>query len=190
MSADGSGRGADVDLMRRAGSGDREAQRLVAVRLMRRVQRLARALLHDRDEANDASQLSLLEILRSAHHFRGDSELEGWADRIVVRTTLRHARRGRRLVSDRLEEDLSPSVAASSDHSVAAAEYLALLSEGARALLLLRCGLEYSIEEIAELTQVSPNTVKDRLKRARACLRSALDERPDPKAALSTGKAG
>jgi RNA polymerase sigma-70 factor (ECF subfamily) len=188
MSADRTRRAADVELMRRAGSNDRDAQGLVAVRLMGRVQRLARALLRDRDNASDATQLSLLEILRSARHFRGDSELEGWADRIVVRTTLRHARRGRRLASDPLEDTVAPSVAPSGDYSVAAAQYLSLLSEGHRTVLLLRCGLEYSIEEIADLMQVSPNTVKDRLKRARECLRSSLQERDSRAAASSTGK--
>lgn len=187
MSADRHHRESDVDLMRRAGIGEREAQRLVAVRLMRRVQRLARALLNNRDDAHDASQLSMLEILGSARHFRGDSELESWADRVVVRTTLRHARRGRRLALDQLEERLAPSVAPSSDYTVAATECLALLTEGYRTLLLLRCGLEYSIDEIAELTQVSPNTVKDRLKRARQCLRTSLDERYESRAS-STGK--
>lgn len=186
--AECSNREADVNLMRRAGSGDRDAQRVVAVRLMRRVQRLARTLLRDRDEAHDASQLSLLEILRSAHQFRGESELEGWADRIVVRTTLRHARHGRRLASDALEGQAGPSVAPSGDHSVAAHEYLSLLSESHRTVLLLRCGLEYSIEEIAELSQVSPNTVKDRLKRARECLRSVLEEREVPATAPAMRK--
>jgi RNA polymerase sigma-70 factor, ECF subfamily len=188
MSADRTSREVDVDVMRRAGSGDRDAQRLVAVRLMRRVQRLARALLRDRDDAHDASQLSLLEILRSAGHFRGESELEAWADRVVVRTTLRHARRGRRLASAPLEEQATPGVAPRSDHCVAASQYLSMLSEGHRTVLLLRCGLEYSIEEIAELTQVSPNTIKDRLKRARECIRNSLKERERPPLARSMGK--
>jgi RNA polymerase sigma-70 factor, ECF subfamily len=107
----------------------------------------------------------------------------------VVRTTLHHARRGRRWVSDRLEEWAAPSVAPSSDHSVAASQCLALLSEGHRTVLILRCGLEYSIEEIAELTQVSPNTIKDRLKRARECVRRSLAERHDW-AASSPGRRG
>jgi RNA polymerase sigma-70 factor, ECF subfamily len=188
MPPEANSRAADVDLMTRAGSGDRDAQRLVATRLMRRVQRLARALLRHREDANDASQLSLLEILRSARHFRGDSELEGWADRIVVRTTLRHARRGRRRASDPLEDQRAPSIAPSGDQSVAATEYLNLLSEGHRTVLLLRCGFEYSIEEIAEFTQASPNTVKDRLKRARECLRRSLEGRELSPEATSTGK--
>jgi RNA polymerase sigma-70 factor, ECF subfamily len=188
MSIESSSRAADVELMSRAGTGDRDAQRLVASRLMRRVQRLSRALLQNREDANDASQLSLLEILRSARHFRGDSELEGWADRIVVRTTLRHARRGRRRVSDPLEDQRTPSIAPSGDQSVAATEYLNLLSEGHRTVLMLRCGFEYSIEEIAEFTQASPNTVKDRLKRARECLRRSLEEQDSIADASSSGK--
>jgi RNA polymerase sigma factor (sigma-70 family) len=177
-----------VELMRRAGEGDRDAQRVIVTRLMRRVQQLARALLRHRDDADDASQLCLLEILRSAHHFRGESELERWADRIVVRTTLRHARRGRRMATDTLEDQRVPSVAPTGDQTVVASECMQMLTEGQRSVLLLRCGFEYSIEEIAEFAQVSPNTVKDRLKRARECLRRSLDGERAPEEAATRGK--
>jgi DNA-directed RNA polymerase specialized sigma24 family protein len=41
-------------------------------------------------------------------------------------------------------------------------------------VLVLRHGFEYSIDEIAELTGVSPNTVKDRLLRAREAIRRII----------------
>jgi DNA-directed RNA polymerase specialized sigma24 family protein len=40
--------------------------------------------------------------------------------------------------------------------------------------LVLRHVLGYSVEEIAELTEVSPNTVKDRLVQAREQVRKTL----------------
>jgi RNA polymerase sigma factor (sigma-70 family) len=165
---------ADVALMHRAAEGDPAAQRAVIGRLMRRVQRLARVLLRHRDDASDASQASLLEILRSAASFRGDSSLERWADRIVVRTALRLSRGRRRDAGSPLEEHVMPSIAPRNEIGLHASEYLDGLPEAQRTVLILRCGYEYSIEEISEFTQASPNTVKDRLKRAREGVRRAI----------------
>jgi RNA polymerase sigma-70 factor (ECF subfamily) len=165
---------ADVALMQRAAAGEAAAQHAVVGRLMRRVQRLARVLLRHRDDANDASQASLLEILRSAASFRGDSSLERWADRIVVRTALRLSRSRRRDAGSPLEEHVMPSLPARNDVGLNASEYLDGLPETQRTVLILRCGYEYSIEEISEFTQASPNTVKDRLKRAREGIRRAV----------------
>jgi len=181
-------RSADVDLMHRAGAGDREAQRSIVTRLVRRVQHLSRALLAHRDDAKDAAQLSLIQILQSAGQFRGDCDLEGWADRVVVRTTLRHARQVRRVGSDSLENERLPSVAPVADQAIVAAQCLTSLTEVQRTCVLLRCGFEYSVEEIAELTEVSPNTVKDRLKRARECLRRSMDELTPQSGAANEGR--
>jgi RNA polymerase sigma-70 factor (ECF subfamily) len=160
----------DLQLMALAAAADPTAQRLVATRLMERVQRLSRSLLQNNADASDASQASLLEILKSAGTFRGESSLERWADRIVVRTALRSAAK-RRAEGMTMWDDIEMAVHGSSDPSVIVREYLDRLSEPARTVLVLRHGFEYSIEEIAELTGVSPNTVKDRLLRAREAIR-------------------
>ncbi|HET9955828.1 MAG TPA: RNA polymerase sigma factor [Polyangiaceae bacterium] len=164
----------DVLLMQAAAAGDPAAQRAVVVRLMRRIQRLCKALLRHREDAGDASQASLLAILRAAGGFRGESSLERWADRIAVRTALRQSRERRREALQPVDENALPAVHSSGDPAIAAGQYLDLLPERQRSVLILRCGFEYSVEEIAELMQTSPNTVKDRLKRARAGVRRAL----------------
>jgi RNA polymerase sigma-70 factor (ECF subfamily) len=163
----------DLQLMALAAAADYNAQRLIASRLMERVQRLSRSLLQNRADASDASQASMLEILKSAGTFRGESSLERWADRIVVRTALRAAAK-RRAEGVTMWDDVDMAVNGSSDPSVMVREYLERLSEPARTVLVLRHGFEYSIEEIAELTGVSPNTVKDRLLRAREAIRRII----------------
>lgn len=164
----------DLQLMALAAAADPTAQRLIATRLMERVQRLSRSLLQNNADASDASQASLLEILKSAGTFRGESSLERWADRIVVRTALRSAAKRRAEGPSTMWEDADMAVHASSDPSVVLREYLDRLSEPARTVLVLRHGFEYSIDEIAELTGVSPNTVKDRLLRAREAIRRII----------------
>lgn len=164
----------DIALMHRAGAGDREAQRVLMTRLMVRSNRLAQALLRNREDAFDASQAALLGMLRSAANFRGDSTIERWADRIVVRTALRLSRARRRREPSPINEACGPSIPPRSEARVSASEYLKRLPEAQRTVLLLRSGFGYSIDEIAELTQASINTVKDRLKRAKEAMRREL----------------
>ena len=164
----------DATLMARVGRGDTSAQATLVQRLLRRVQRLCRALLRNGHDAEDAAQVSMLEIFQSARGYRGDSSVERWADRITVRTALRLSRSEKK--AQRAPIDLEPqqAVAAASEETILAQEYLGCLSERQRAVLILRHGFEYSIEEIAELTGISPNTVKDRLLRGRGSMRKMM----------------
>jgi RNA polymerase sigma-70 factor (ECF subfamily) len=172
-SADGRG-GApgpdDVELMGRVARGDADAQRQVARRLFGRVERLCRSMLRNSEEALDARQVSIVEILRSAHGFRGASSLERWADRITVRTALRLAASERRARGTpvELERDTTHPT---HESALLARQYLDALSERQRLVVVMRHSLEYSIEEIAEMTGISQNAVKDRLLRARGNMR-------------------
>jgi RNA polymerase sigma factor (sigma-70 family) len=160
----------DVELLDRVARGDAEAQCEVTRRLLRRVERLCRALLRNSEEALDARQLSMLEILRSAHTFRGEGTLERWADRITVRTALRAAAAERRAQRAPVDLELR-TTRPLGDTILLARQYLDLISERQRSVVILRHSLEYSIEEIAEMTGISENAVKDRLLRARGILR-------------------
>lgn len=164
----------DAELMARVAAGEPTARALLVRRLLRRVQRLCRALLRNGHDAQDAAQVSILAILHSARGFRGDSSLERWADRVTVRTALRMSRtekRAQRLPIDADARGTSPAVG---EQSVLAQEYLSRISERQRTVLILRHGFEYSIEEIAELAGISENTVKDRLLRGRGVVRKML----------------
>lgn len=161
----------DVELMARVAGGEAAAQLILARRLLGRVQRLCRALLRNPHDAQDAAQVSMLEILQSARGFRGDSSPERWADRITVRTTLRAARNEKRVQRTPVEAEPERVSAPTGEHAVLAQEYLLRLSERQRTVLILRHGLEYSIDEIADLTGISANAVKDRLLRGRSLMR-------------------
>jgi serine/threonine-protein kinase len=80
----------DAQLARDAAT-DPLARHALACRLTPRVRRLSASLLRVGSDAEDASQLALLEIMRSVSGFRGESSLETWADRIAVHTALRLA---------------------------------------------------------------------------------------------------
>jgi RNA polymerase sigma-70 factor, ECF subfamily len=174
---------ADLSLMRRVASADRHAQRVLAHRLAPRVQAASRRLLRNRADADDASQLALMEILRSAGTYQDISSIERWADRITTRTVLRYARNQRRLPWQQLAalvdtENLStpapeePVADASTPRSMD--EYLAELPAARREVLVMKHSLGYTTQEIAELTQSPVGTIKDRLVAARKQLRKLI----------------
>jgi RNA polymerase sigma factor (sigma-70 family) len=73
-------------------------------------------------------------------------------------------------------EELTADAVTPADHRVPRAiiEYLGELPETRRVALVLRHVMGYSIDEIAELTEVSVNTVKDRLHQGREQVRKTL----------------
>jgi RNA polymerase sigma-70 factor, ECF subfamily len=164
----------DAELMTRVALGEPAAQRQLVRRLLPRVQRLCRALLRNRHDAQDAAQVSVLEIIQSARSFRGDSSLERWADRVTVRTALRTSRTEKRAQHAPVDVESERTSAAAGEDAVLAQEYLGRISERQRTVLILRHGFEYSIDEIAELAGISPNSVKDRLLRGRGLMRKML----------------
>src|SRR5687767_11812726 len=118
---------ADLELMRRAGSNEPDAQRVLVTRLIGRANRLTQALLRNREDARDASQAALLGILRSTSSFRGESTVECWADRIVVRTALRLSRNSRRNTVSDFRERPAPSILPGGEARLSAAQYLGRL---------------------------------------------------------------
>ena len=164
-----------------AATGDTRAQRQLLDKLRRRVQSIALSIMRDALDAEDCTQIVLMEILKSLASFRGEN-LFAWTDRIAVRAAIRHARQ-RRIRGLRFQpnENLD-ELPLSSDSSDAYEPdlprelryYLAQLPEARRIVLVLRHMMDYSIEEIAEITEASPNTVKDRLLHAREQVRRAI----------------
>jgi RNA polymerase sigma-70 factor (ECF subfamily) len=171
---------ADHSLMKRVAAADKHAQRVLAHRLAARVRRISQRLLSNRADADDASQLALIEILRSAATFKDISTIERWADRITVRTVLRHAREQRRRLwqlgtlidMDSIGASSEPVPTARTPRAVE--EYLAELPAARREVLVMKHSLGYTTEEIAELTDNPVGTVKDRLVAARKQLRKLI----------------
>jgi RNA polymerase sigma-70 factor (ECF subfamily) len=175
----------DLALMKLVAGGDAHAQRVLAHRLAPRVQRVARRLLANRADADDAAQVSLMEILRSAQSYREEASIERWADRIAVRTSLRQVRETRRRgwlmgSSNGDAEDLRPSDPSESTQPTheetprPLEQYLAELPRARREVLVLKHALGYTTDEIAELVDKPVGTIKDRLVAARKQIRKSI----------------
>ena len=142
--------------------------------------RLARGIVSDQ-EAEDAVQEAYLRAFRNIGGFRGESSLKTWLGRIVINTALERLRR------QRPEHVISfPPANPSPDpeRSMAHDQIRQMLEQAIdelpplfRGVVVARLMEEMSVEETAQILDLKPETVKTRLHRARALLRTAIEKR-------------
>jgi RNA polymerase sigma factor (sigma-70 family) len=175
-------------IVRRIVAGDPHAFEWLMRRSNRRLYRLARAVLRDPTEAEDALQDAYLAAYRSMERFRGDSSLSTWLARLVLNECLGRARRAKRrqnvipLVSADAEIETLPAADADSPDKVAQRaqmralleEKLDRLPEDFRVVFVLRSVEEMSVEDTAQCLGIPEATVRSRHFRAKSLLREAL----------------
>ena len=157
--------------------------------------RIARAILRDDAEAEDALQEAYIQAYGSLASFRGDAQLSTWLARIVANEALQRLRKqSRRAEIVPLQSTAAPEVEQVMDsdtdnapHSSAErAEVRRLLEsqidalpEAYRTVFMLRAVEELSAEETAAILDIPAATVRSRLFRARGMLREALAQKID-----------
>lgn len=163
-----------VDAARR---GDRQAIERALQQVFPRVLRTCRGILGRTAEAEDAAQESLIEIARALPRFRGEGSLSGYATRITIRTAMR-LRKQSRPGAVPIEEAREPAAPRSSpDEIVVGRQRRRVLralidelpSEQAETIVL-RFLLGHGLEEVAAITQTPRNTVRSRLRLAKAAM--------------------
>ncbi len=151
-----------------------------------RVYRLAYRLTGDRHDAEDLTQEVFVRVFRSLHTY-SPGTFEGWLHRITTNLFLDQARRKQRIRFDALSDERAARLASSSPPPEAAyadqrfdddiERALATLPPDFRAAVVL-CDVEgLSYEEIAQILDAKIGTVRSRIHRGRAMLRSALAHR-------------
>lgn len=172
----------DPILVRRANDGDRRALATLCERHSPKVERLARHLLDDPEDARDAAQEALAKLCVRLRQFRGESQFSTWLHRLVVNTCRDVAARQRARRCEPLPED-EARPANDGDPSRAAAlaelrqELCAVLSgistEQAK-VVVLKDAFDFSFAEIASASGMPVGTAKCYAHRARASLRARL----------------
>lgn len=156
--------------VRAAGEGDVRAQRWLIEAVLGDVRGVARALIHDVHEADDAAQFALLQVLQAAASYRGEASLRHWARCVATRAVLKHRARQQRHLAWEGQADLLDSLEAHAperhDEQLPRSlrEYLAELPPEQVEALVLHHALGYSLVEIAEITELSANTIKSRIR--------------------------
>jgi RNA polymerase sigma-70 factor, ECF subfamily len=176
----------DADLVRRISRNEQAAFESLMRRYNGRLFRVARAILKDDAEAEDALQDAYLDAFRHISAFRGESQLATWLVRIVANQALMRLRRQKR---DRVVVPFADGVAEDTAHDTGESPAAATIRAETRRLLerridelpvafrtvfMLREVEEMSVDETADALGIPPATVRSRLFRARALLRAAL----------------
>jgi RNA polymerase sigma factor (sigma-70 family) len=199
----------DADLARRIVGRDEAAFEALMRRHNGRLFRVARAILRDDAEAEDALQEAYLAAYRHMESFHADAQLGTWLTRIVINEALMRLRRHKRErvvipfgeragtageepgmdVADTHAEP-PPAAALRGEIRRLIESKLDQLPVAFRTVFVMREIEEMTVHETAECLSIPEATVRTRLFRARALLREALARDLDAATAGVFGFAG
>ena len=183
----------DLALVHASKSGDVAAFEELVKRYDRKLFRIAQALTHNREDAEDVVQEAFVKAFQHLGQFRENSKFSTWLIRITLNQSLMNLRK-RRLTREvsidnnfQSEEDNLPinvaDWAPNPEELYRAAELREILSKtlqelgpGLRVVFVLRDVEGLSLEQTAEVLDLSLSAVKARSWRARLQLREQLSE--------------
>jgi RNA polymerase sigma-70 factor (ECF subfamily) len=137
------------------------------------VEKLARHLLHDPEDARDATQESLAKVCVRLRQFRGEAAFATWLHRLVVNTCRDAA--ARRKSWEPLPDDLRAAPTADPGDADVLRACLRELPPAQARVVVLRDAFGYSFAEIAKATAMPVGTAKCYAHRARLALRRRLE---------------
>jgi RNA polymerase sigma-70 factor, ECF subfamily len=189
------GEPSDSDLLARARQGDSTAFRAMIRRHDKYLYRVARSVLQNDEEAEDAIQETFIRAYTALADFRGDASLRTWLTRIALNEAARRRKRQRSTVdldalqaaqerNSRSPHARSLTAQDSDPEKAAARSQIRKLLEKAiddlpaafRTIFIMRDVEDISIKDAAELLGLREETVKTRLHRARRMLRETLGD--------------
>jgi RNA polymerase sigma-70 factor (ECF subfamily) len=181
----------DEEVVKQILAGELTLFEIIMRRYNQRLYRVSRAILGDDGEAEDVIQDAYVRAYTHLNQFAGQAKFSTWLTKIAVHEALARVRRRSRFV----EIDSTPKSEGDSmstltfktrdpEQHVLARELNAVLEaavdalpEAYRSVFMLREVEEMSTAETAECLDISEETVKTRLHRARALLREEIYSR-------------
>jgi RNA polymerase sigma-70 factor (ECF subfamily) len=151
---------------------------MLAERHYARLQHAAVGILRDPHVAEDATQNALVNVWQDLPKLRDPARFEGWSYRVLVRACYAEAKRVPRTLAD--DAPVADELVSGDDYgTVLHRDQLERgfrhLSIDQRAVVVLRHLLDLSVEQVADALDIPTGTVKSRLSRAMAALRSAIE---------------
>lgn len=168
----------DELLVRRAQRGDQKALDTLLRKHYDSVRTVCHRIVINSDDADDATQLALIAIVRALPSFDGRSKFSTWVYRIATNSALDELRRiGRRAIPHDSQIFASVPIADSSgtvDAQIDVSAALRQVPEEFRVALVLRHIADLEYDEIAIILDIPVGTVRSRLSRGRAHLSTLL----------------
>ncbi|PGS51756.1 RNA polymerase sigma factor [Bacillus sp. AFS041924] len=134
--------------------------------------RLAYSYVKNSEDAVDILQDSIQKAISSKDKLKNEQSLKSWFYRIVVNTSLDFLRKQKKITV--MDEETIELYSPGQDDNYADIDLersLESLPTKYRAVIVLRYFEDLKIEEVAEILQESPNTIKTRLYKALEILR-------------------
>ncbi|MFT6815592.1 MAG: RNA polymerase sigma factor (sigma-70 family) [Sphingobacteriales bacterium] len=138
----------------------------------------------NREEAEDIFQEAFIKIFQKIDTFRGEAKLSTWMRSVMVNTALKHLRSNRMKYEFTTENEIEiavdpviPDEAKSLISEEALLEIIGTLPEGYRVVFNMYNLEGFTHKEIAAHLEISENTSKSQLSRARKLLQKLVNEK-------------
>ena len=167
----------EKQLISKAASGNSRAQRFIYEHYAPKMLSICRQYIRDVQFAEDIMVQGFVKVFRNLGNFRNEGSFEGWMRRIMVREAIDYLRKKQFVVFDEDLMDARPPSQVDLSTSLEVEEIQALidaLPEGYKMVFILYAIEGYRHQEIAELLQISENTSKSQLYKARKALQEQL----------------
>lgn len=178
----------DEEVVARVLAGDTALYEIIVRRYNQRLYRVVRGILRDDAEAEDVMQDAYVRAFEHLGQFAGRAQFRTWLTRIAVHEALARAERARRFVRPSHTEEFDGDVmdlfasrqrspeqqATDSELRTMIENAVASLPDLYRSVFMLRDVENLSIDEVANILDLSESTVKVRLHRARRALRKLM----------------
>lgn len=163
----------DFELVDRIIAGEESFYATLVDRYKRYVFTIACRILLNKDDAEEAAQDTFIRAYQNLRAFGRQAKFSTWLYRIAVNTAITHRRKQRRREMRSIEGTEVPIHPDAEgrvelrDRKAFLTAAIARLNEHDRTALTLFYLKEFSLEEIGEIMNMQPNTVKVRIHRAR-----------------------
>ncbi len=169
----------ETELLRRSQAGDQDAFGRIVEKHWKRAFWTAYDVLYDHDRAQDVAQEAFVKVHRALQSYDLGRDFASWLYRIVLNLAIDHKRRrdrDRSIPTDKVEEVMDArKVMVEDEEKAATIERVETVLQGLpdkyRIPLTLKDIDGLSVEEVAEVLDVSYSTVRWRLHKARTLFR-------------------
>ena len=173
----------DDDLIRASQNGDMASLEILLDRHHDRIRAVCAKVVGRGVDADDATQMALISIVKNLEKFDGRARFTTWSYRIATNAAIDELRRRKRRDADSIDDEdghLQIAAAGNMGEAVAASidvnDALEQLSEDFRIPVILRdlVGMDY--DQIAETLDIAPGTVRSRIARGRGKLADIIGD--------------
>ncbi|MBN3034629.1 MAG: RNA polymerase sigma factor [Bacteroidales bacterium] len=173
--------GFEDDLIQDCLRNDNRAQETLYKRFAPKMYGVCMRFAKNRMEADDIMQEAFIKIFVKLETFRNEGSLEGWIRRTIINTAINYFKKHSKHLNDIGIEQAGklPNETEGVVDSISLGELLNLIQElpdGYRIVFNLNVIEGYTHREIGELLEISENTSKSQLSRARHALQKRIHE--------------